>query len=144
MLHFQSSVLHSQPKSTVGTPAYIAPEVLRKKEYDGKVYFSYIAFHVITFFSSSILNKDEVYIAFKWSGFLSLSCTEHTDTWYTKVPSCAKSTGPLLDWYVSSVLSGKVFFTGKACTARYVPVWQLTGTRADRYRAVPLKSTVDG
>lgn len=33
----QSSVLHSQPKSTVGTPAYIAPEVLLRQEYDGKV-----------------------------------------------------------------------------------------------------------
>ncbi|XP_076909371.1 serine/threonine-protein kinase SRK2I-like [Bidens hawaiensis] len=33
----KSSVLHSQPKSTVGTPAYIAPEVLATQEYDGKI-----------------------------------------------------------------------------------------------------------
>ncbi|KAH9711730.1 protein kinase domain-containing protein [Citrus sinensis] len=33
----KSSVLHSQPKSTVGTPAYIAPEVLLRHEYDGKI-----------------------------------------------------------------------------------------------------------
>ncbi|XP_065882047.1 serine/threonine-protein kinase SAPK1-like [Euphorbia lathyris] len=32
-----SAVLHSQPKSTVGSPAYIAPEVFPKKEYDGKI-----------------------------------------------------------------------------------------------------------
>ncbi|GLT39042.1 hypothetical protein SLA2020_132500 [Shorea laevis] len=33
----KSSVLHSQPKSTVGTPAYIAPEVLLRQQYDGKI-----------------------------------------------------------------------------------------------------------
>ncbi|RRT51598.1 hypothetical protein B296_00033113, partial [Ensete ventricosum] len=32
--------------------------------------------------------------------------------------------------------------SGKAHTARYIPVRQLTGTRTNRYRAVPLKSTV--
>ncbi|KAL2504704.1 Serine/threonine-protein kinase SRK2B [Abeliophyllum distichum] len=33
----KSSVLHSIPKSTVGTPAYIAPEVLSRREYDGRL-----------------------------------------------------------------------------------------------------------
>lgn len=39
---FQSSLLHSQPKSTVGTPAYIAPEVLLRQEYDGKVKLTFV------------------------------------------------------------------------------------------------------
>ncbi|MFS8004759.1 putative protein kinase CAMK-OST1L family [Helianthus anomalus] len=34
----KSSVLHSQPKSTVGTPAYTASEVLLRQEYDGKTW----------------------------------------------------------------------------------------------------------
>uniref|UniRef100_A0A0D9WGX3 non-specific serine/threonine protein kinase n=1 Tax=Leersia perrieri TaxID=77586 RepID=A0A0D9WGX3_9ORYZ len=35
--HYMSSVLHSRPKSAVGTPAYIAPEILDLQEYDGKL-----------------------------------------------------------------------------------------------------------
>ncbi|KDD75670.1 protein kinase, partial [Helicosporidium sp. ATCC 50920] len=33
----KSAVFDSQPKSTVGTPAYIAPEVLSRQQYDGEV-----------------------------------------------------------------------------------------------------------
>lgn len=33
----QSAILDSQPKSTVGTPAYIAPEVLSRKQYAGEI-----------------------------------------------------------------------------------------------------------
>ncbi|CAL1371854.1 unnamed protein product [Linum trigynum] len=33
----KSSLLHSRPKSIVGTPAYIAPEVLSRRELDGKL-----------------------------------------------------------------------------------------------------------
>ncbi|PKI73931.1 hypothetical protein CRG98_005656 [Punica granatum] len=33
----KSSLLHSRPKPTVGTPAYIAQEVLSRREYDGKL-----------------------------------------------------------------------------------------------------------
>ncbi|KAK3166088.1 hypothetical protein QOZ80_1AG0041300 [Eleusine coracana subsp. coracana] len=33
----KSDVLHSKPKSAVGTPAYIAPEVLSRCEYDGNL-----------------------------------------------------------------------------------------------------------
>ncbi|RWW18917.1 hypothetical protein GW17_00017066 [Ensete ventricosum] len=43
-------------------------------------------------------------------------CTEHTDTWYTKVPSCTKRISPLSDW--KRVIRVKVFHT-----ALYRPVW---------------------
>lgn len=37
LCRLQSAVFDSQPKSTVGTPAYIAPEVLSRKQYDGEI-----------------------------------------------------------------------------------------------------------
>lgn len=33
----KSYVLHSMPKSMIGTPSYIAPEIFARKEYDGKL-----------------------------------------------------------------------------------------------------------
>nr|AFK35954.1 unknown [Medicago truncatula] len=33
----KSHVLHSMPKSMIGTPSYIAPEIFARKEYDGKL-----------------------------------------------------------------------------------------------------------
>ncbi|KAJ0088954.1 hypothetical protein Patl1_32388 [Pistacia atlantica] len=44
----KSGLLHSQPKSTVGTLAYIASEVLSRKEYDGKVLSFYFSFDFVS------------------------------------------------------------------------------------------------
>ena len=33
----QSAVFDSQPKTSVGTPAYVAPEVMNRKRYDGEI-----------------------------------------------------------------------------------------------------------
>lgn len=63
----QSSVLHSQPKSTVGTPAYIAPEVLLKKEYDGKVYLFSLYSYSEQMVSCVIIWSSGVVDGFKYS-----------------------------------------------------------------------------
>lgn len=46
LMWFQSAVLHSKPKSRVGTPAYIAPEVFREK--NSKVSSTLCNMHLLT------------------------------------------------------------------------------------------------
>ncbi|RWV96833.1 hypothetical protein GW17_00040428 [Ensete ventricosum] len=50
----------------------------------------------------------------------------------------------LLDCDHSPIQSPLHPLSGKIRIARYIPVRQLTGTRTDRYRVVPLRSIVDG
>ncbi|KAG6414874.1 hypothetical protein SASPL_122248 [Salvia splendens] len=64
----KSSLLHSRPKSTVGTPAYIAPEVLSRREYDGKANWlwfmpvpPFVTWHCIAVFISLSLHLADVW-----------------------------------------------------------------------------------
>lgn len=71
----QSSLLHSRPKSTVGTPAYIAPEVLSRREYDGKVkYFDFrIFWFCLDFILTSLIEQHEKVESSKHTSFAFMS-----------------------------------------------------------------------
>lgn len=53
-------MLHSRPKSAVGTPAYIAPEVLSRREYDGKVSLSPLNSFINYMFIVSITPSQDI------------------------------------------------------------------------------------
>lgn len=78
---YQSSLLHSQPKSTVGTPAYIAPEVLLRQEYDGKVKLTFVS--RIFWWIDQILHVYSVWSHnYYYSFFVSTGSCMKIITWY--------------------------------------------------------------
>ncbi|MCH99031.1 serine/threonine-protein kinase SRK2A-like, partial [Trifolium medium] len=62
-----SSLLHSRPKSTVGTPAYIAPEVLSRREYDGKEIQTWLPISICMRPSTSMTMLNVPRLADVWS-----------------------------------------------------------------------------
>lgn len=71
----QSSLLHSRPKSTVGTPAYIAPEVLSRREYDGKVSMLFDGwFYWCNFVTQVVVLFNFAYVCFLVTSVLIFIC----------------------------------------------------------------------
>ncbi|RWW53339.1 hypothetical protein BHE74_00040174 [Ensete ventricosum] len=101
---------------SIGAPGLIAPPPLRPGIRRWR------ALAVGNLSSSSGLRKRKIgrsRLAISYCTGVSISCwydtylavlsyTEHTDTWYTKVPSYTERIGPISDWYVLSILSGTI------------------------------------